>query len=257
MRSCPVSILPQDHQALLHQVQDVLSAQINGMGQALAQLQQRHEAATTKMANEAAATRAQLTDLKQWFEANQVGSAMAGLTWRGAGQTLRWQCLYLLHETSLHKAGSQHGHTYKSTASVTKPQHAVLCYVVLHVVQVDAKLSEELLRQEVSEQQTQQAAALQAQLREQRHDLEAAQSELQSRVLELQAALKTLDANTESKVNNRVPSTTQSRFVLSRMGLSNNHGVATITWGKAIGGRSAEQVGEVTAASHSQQAQHL
>jgi hypothetical protein len=81
------------------------------------------------------------------------------------------------------------------------------CHAVLNGVQVDAKLSEELLRQEVSEQQAQQAAALQAQLREQRHDLERVQSELQSSVQDLQSALKDLGASTESKVSTQARST--------------------------------------------------
>jgi hypothetical protein len=62
----------QAHKALQHQVQDVTSAQLTSLSQELQQLRQRHDAAAAKAASEAAATRAQVAELRQWFDANQV-----------------------------------------------------------------------------------------------------------------------------------------------------------------------------------------
>lgn len=66
--SCPL----QAHKALQHQVQDVTSAQLASLSQELDQLRQRHEAGAAKAASDAAATRAQVAELRQWFDANQV-----------------------------------------------------------------------------------------------------------------------------------------------------------------------------------------
>jgi hypothetical protein len=103
-------------------VQDVLSAQIRAMDQALDQLQQRHEAASAKMASEAAATRAQVTELKQWFEANQVGwltRSGTGLNAHFAGHACnRCTCSILL----LHTAGSHMEH-----CAMFKQHGAMLC----------------------------------------------------------------------------------------------------------------------------------
>jgi Skp family chaperone for outer membrane proteins len=68
------------------------------------------------------------------------------------------------------------------------------------VPQVDAKLAEELLREELTDQQTQTAATLRTALQEQQHQLEGMQADLKHRVGELQAAMKALDAQVESKV---------------------------------------------------------
>lgn len=71
---------------------------------------------------------------------------------------------------------------------------------LLLLLQVDAKLSEELLREELSEQQAQLAAALRSALQEQQHQGAAVQAELKSKIGELQAAAKTLETHTDSKV---------------------------------------------------------
>jgi len=68
-----VAALLQEHKALVHQLQDVTAAQVTGLSQELSQLKQRHEAAAAKLGSEAAATRAHVAQLKQWFDANQVG----------------------------------------------------------------------------------------------------------------------------------------------------------------------------------------
>jgi hypothetical protein len=68
-------------------------------------------------------------------------------------------------------------------------------------VQVDAKLTEELLRQELSDQHAESAAALRAQLlQHQQHQLEALQGGVEARLTELQAAVKASDAQAEHKV---------------------------------------------------------
>jgi F0F1-type ATP synthase membrane subunit b/b' len=61
-------------------------------------------------------------------------------------------------------------------------------------------MSEELLREELSEQQAQLGATLRSALQEQQQQGAAAQAELQSRVKDLQAAVKALEAATDSKV---------------------------------------------------------
>jgi hypothetical protein len=61
--------------SLLHQLQDVTSAQLANLSQELSQLQQRQVATAAKMGSDAAATRAQVAELRQWFDANQVGHA--------------------------------------------------------------------------------------------------------------------------------------------------------------------------------------
>lgn len=68
----------QAHKALQHQVQDVTSAQLASLSQELDQLRQRHEAAAAKAASDAAATRAQVAELRQWFDANQVCRLLSG-----------------------------------------------------------------------------------------------------------------------------------------------------------------------------------
>jgi translation initiation factor 2B subunit (eIF-2B alpha/beta/delta family) len=62
----------QAQKALQHQVQDVTSAQVASLSQDVGQLRQRQEVASAKMATDAAATRAQVAELRQWFDANQV-----------------------------------------------------------------------------------------------------------------------------------------------------------------------------------------
>jgi hypothetical protein len=66
--------------------------------------------------------------------------------------------------------------------------------------QVDAKLSEEMLRQELSDQQADAAAATRAQLQAQQQQLEAVTAGLSDRLEGLQAAVKSSDAQHESKV---------------------------------------------------------
>lgn len=66
---------------------------------------------------------------------------------------------------------------------------------------MDAKIAEEMLREELSDQQSQLAASLRSALQEQQQQLEAVQAELKSKAGELQAAMKTLEAQTESKVS--------------------------------------------------------
>jgi hypothetical protein len=66
--------------------------------------------------------------------------------------------------------------------------------------QVDAKLAEELLREELTEQQAHNAAAVRTALQEQQHQLEAMQADLKCQVRELQAAINALDVQLESKV---------------------------------------------------------
>ena len=57
---------------MAHQLQDVTSAQIASLAQEVSQLQQRQDATAAKMGSDAAATRAQVAELRQWFDANQV-----------------------------------------------------------------------------------------------------------------------------------------------------------------------------------------
>lgn len=89
-----VAALLQEHKALQHQLQDVTAAQVNSLSQELSQLKQRHEAAAAKLGSEAAATQAHVAELKQWFDANQVGC----LGWVTKGVHTWFQC-----------SSSQHG----------------------------------------------------------------------------------------------------------------------------------------------------
>lgn len=73
----------------------------------------------------------------------------------------------------------------------------VACCVV---PQIDAKLAEEMLRQQLADQQAEADAAWRAQLHGQQQQLEAVRAGLSTRVGELQAALKATDAQIDSKV---------------------------------------------------------
>jgi hypothetical protein len=69
--------------------------------------------------------------------------------------------------------------------------------------QVDAKLSEEMLRQELSDQQAEAAAAVRAQLQAQQQHLGEVTADLTDKLEGLQAAVKASDAQHESKVRQR------------------------------------------------------
>lgn len=51
----------------------MVSAQLSSLSQELTQLQQRHEGVASKLIKDAAASHAQVAELKQWFDENQVG----------------------------------------------------------------------------------------------------------------------------------------------------------------------------------------
>lgn len=75
-----------------------------------------------------------------------------------------------------------------------------VCALSWPLPKVDAKLAEEMLRQELSVQQAESDAAWRAQLHAQQQQLEAMRAGLSGRVEELQAAVKATDAALESKV---------------------------------------------------------
>lgn len=56
----------------MHELQDVISTRLHSLSQETSQLKQRHEASQAKAASDAAATRGQVAELRQWFDANQV-----------------------------------------------------------------------------------------------------------------------------------------------------------------------------------------
>lgn len=66
--------------------------------------------------------------------------------------------------------------------------------------QVDAKLSEELLRQELLDQQAESSASWCAQLRQQQGQIDTLESSLTSQLVEVQAGLKALTTQLNSKV---------------------------------------------------------
>lgn len=80
----------QEHRELQHQLQDVTAAQVSGLAQEVLQVKQRGEAAAVKLKKQAAATQAQVSELRQWFDANQVcgQSLLVVDPWRGKASSL-------------------------------------------------------------------------------------------------------------------------------------------------------------------------
>lgn len=74
----------------------------------------------------------------------------------------------------------------------------------LFCLQVDAKLAEAMLREELTDQQTHFASSLRSALQEQQRQLEAMQADLKSKADQLQAAMKALETHSESKVSSSV-----------------------------------------------------
>lgn len=190
-------------QQVSQQLQDVTSSRLASLARDLDQLQQRHEAASAQLSSDVAATRGQALQLKQWFDANQV-CVCVGLEEAGyprqvlqalANLIKHWLEVVLLRMCTMRLADQT------EFAAALPNQQQPCC---LHL-QVEAKLSEEVLRQEVCEQLAGLSASLRAQLQEQQRHAEAASSGLQAQLKEAQAVWQAAATALDNKVRQAIP----------------------------------------------------